>query len=59
MLCFSEMEPPGWGPRRVTQREINDAFSHGWHVETIEPTDLRVTIRADPARSWIASIAPT
>jgi 2-polyprenyl-3-methyl-5-hydroxy-6-metoxy-1,4-benzoquinol methylase len=59
MLCFSEMEPPGWGPRRVTQREINDAFSHGWHVETIEATDLRVTIRAEPARSWFASIART
>lgn len=22
MLCFSEEEPPGWGPRRVTQQEI-------------------------------------
>jgi ubiquinone/menaquinone biosynthesis C-methylase UbiE len=59
MLCFSEMEPPGWGPRRVTQREINDAFVHGWRVETIEPTELRVTIRAEPARSWFASIART
>ena len=59
MLCFSEMEPPGWGPRRVTQREINAAFLHGWRVEAIEPTDLRVTVRAEPVRSWFASIVRT
>jgi len=23
MLCFGDEEPPGWGPRRVTQREIH------------------------------------
>ena len=59
MLCFSEMEPPGWGPRRVTHREINDAFVHGWRVDTIEPTELRVTIRAEPVRSWFATIVRT
>ena len=47
------------GPHRVTQREINDAFAQGWHVEAIEPTDLRVTIREEPVRSWFASIART
>jgi SAM-dependent methyltransferase len=57
MLCFSENEPPGWGPRRVTQDEIREAFADGWHVEAIEPTGLNVTVRAEPARSWFASIA--
>ncbi len=57
MLCFSDEEPPGWGPRRVTQAEIREAFARGWEVETIEPTDLHVTIRAEPVRSWIASIS--
>jgi ubiquinone/menaquinone biosynthesis C-methylase UbiE len=59
MLCFSENEPPGWGPRRVTQDEIREAFADGWHVEAIEPTGLNVTVRAEPARSWFASIART
>jgi SAM-dependent methyltransferase len=59
MLCFSENEPPGWGPRRVTQDEIGEAFADGWHVDAIEPTDLNVTVRAQPARSWFASIART
>jgi ubiquinone/menaquinone biosynthesis C-methylase UbiE len=56
MLCFSDEEPPGWGPRRVTQAEIREAFARGWRVETIEPTELHVTIRAEPVRSWFASI---
>jgi len=57
MLCFSENEPPGWGPRRVTQAEIKDAFADGWRVEAIEPADLKVTLRAEPVRAWFASIA--
>ena len=59
MLCFSEDEPGGWGPRRVTQSEIRDAFEHGWSVEAIEPTEIHVTVRAEPARSWFAAIART
>jgi ubiquinone/menaquinone biosynthesis C-methylase UbiE len=56
MLCFSEEEPEGWGPRRVTQAEIRDVFEPGWHVERIEPTELHVTIRPEPVRSWLASM---
>jgi 2-polyprenyl-3-methyl-5-hydroxy-6-metoxy-1,4-benzoquinol methylase len=59
MLCFSDMEPPGWGPRRITQDELRAAFDDSWHVDAIEPTDLNVTIRAEPVRSWFASIART
>ena len=28
-LCFSDEEPPGWGPRRITQAEIRGAFAPG------------------------------
>lgn len=56
MLCFSEEEPPGWGPRRVTQAEIHHAFAQGWDVESIEPTELHMTIRPEPVRSWFSSI---
>lgn len=38
ILCFSDKEPPGQGPRRVTEAEIRDAFREGWTVESIEPT---------------------
>jgi len=56
MLCFSEVEPPGWGPRRVTQQEIREAFSDGWQVEGIEPAAIQVTVRPEPVRSWVSSI---
>jgi SAM-dependent methyltransferase len=59
MLCFSENEPPGWGPRRVTQDEIREAFADGWQVESIEPTELDITIRSEPVASWFASISRT
>ncbi len=56
MLCFSDEEPTGWGPRRITQSEIRDAFAHGWTVDSIEPAELDVTIRSEPVRSWLATI---
>lgn len=36
MLCFSDEEPPGDGPRRVTRQDIKNAFADGWQVESIE-----------------------
>jgi SAM-dependent methyltransferase len=56
MLCFSEEEPPGWGPRRVTQAEIREAFKGGWSIEAIQPAEILVTLRPNPVRSWLASI---
>jgi cyclopropane fatty-acyl-phospholipid synthase-like methyltransferase len=29
MLCFSELEPGGYGPRRITKIEIHDSFRDG------------------------------
>lgn len=42
LLCFSENEPPGDGPRRVTRQELHDAFADGWEVESIEPARFEV-----------------
>ena len=36
MMCFSDREPPGDRPRRVSQDEIHDAFTEGWEVESIQ-----------------------
>jgi SAM-dependent methyltransferase len=55
MLCFSDAEPPGWGPRRVTEAEIRAAFTHGWEIESIQPSELYVTVRPEPAKAWFCS----
>ena len=46
LLCFSDAEPGEQGPRRVSKKEIEDAFAEGWVVESIEPT--RFEVRPDP-----------
>ena len=46
LLCFSDDEPGDQGPRRVSRKEIEDAFAEGWVVESIEPS--RYEVRPDP-----------
>jgi cyclopropane fatty-acyl-phospholipid synthase-like methyltransferase len=57
MLCFSERQPGDWGPRRVTQSEIQTSFSEGWEVESIEPTVIDLTW--DPAGALAWQVAAT
>ena len=45
LLCFSDEEPEGQGPRRITKRELHEAFARGWTVESIQPT--RIETRPD------------
>ncbi len=56
MLCFSDRQPPGFGPRRVTRAEIEAAFADGWRVDAIDPVTLAVTIDPDGVRAWRAAI---
>src|SRR5437016_4629728 len=37
LLCFSDAEPGEQGPRRVSRKEIEDAFAEGWVVGSLEP----------------------
>ena len=45
MMCFSDKEPPGDGPRRISQQGIHDAFAEGWKVESIK--EARFETRPD------------
>jgi SAM-dependent methyltransferase len=40
LMCFSDEEPGTEGPRRVSRRELYDAFADGWEVESIQPTQV-------------------
>ena len=57
MLCFSDLMPGLWGPRRVSQPEIRSAFADGWKVESIESSTLETN--ALDAIAWLASISRT
>jgi hypothetical protein len=41
-MCFSDEEPGTEGPRRVSRRELSDAFADGWEVESVEPVRIEV-----------------
>ena len=57
MLCFSELEPGSYGPRRVTQQEIRIAFNRSWHVNYIRPAQMESRRLADGIRAWLSSIS--
>jgi cyclopropane fatty-acyl-phospholipid synthase-like methyltransferase len=40
--CFSDEEPGTQGPRRVSKKELYDAFAEVWSIESIEPSRFEV-----------------
>jgi 2-polyprenyl-3-methyl-5-hydroxy-6-metoxy-1,4-benzoquinol methylase len=57
VLCFSELEPGTYGPRRVTQAEIRNAFSHGWHVNYIRPAHMESRQLINGVHAWLSSVS--
>jgi len=57
MLCFSDQEPPGYGPRRITEREIRDSFRDGWSVNYIRPAIFESHTRDKGSRAYLSSIS--
>ena len=45
IMCFSDEEPGTQGPRRVSKKELHDAFTQGWEIESIQP--CRFEVRPD------------
>ena len=42
LICFSDEEPGTHGPRRLSKKELHDAFAQGWVIESIEPSRFEV-----------------
>ena len=56
LMCFSDRQPGDWGPRRVRQAELRDAFADGWDIESIEPARFSVNLDPPTAEAWIARV---
>jgi cyclopropane fatty-acyl-phospholipid synthase-like methyltransferase len=63
LLCFSDEEPGTQGPRRVSKKDLHDAFAQGWVIESIEPSryevrpDLKdLTFSEGGPKAWFAVI---
>ncbi len=57
MLAFSDLEPAGYGPRRITKKEIADTFSDGWRINWIRPAVFESHTRPEGSRAWLSSIS--
>ena len=56
MLAFSDLEPEGYGPRRITKQEIHDLFSDGWRINGIRAAVFESRTRKEGSRAWLSSI---
>ena len=55
MLCFSDLQPGDWGPRRVGRAEIESSFADGWSVDAIEASNIEITIDPEGAKAWLVA----
>jgi SAM-dependent methyltransferase len=56
MLCFSDLQPGDWGPRRVSRAEIESSFADGWSIDLIEAARIEITIDPEGARAWLVAV---
>ena len=56
MLCFSDLEPGSWGPRRVSRGEIRRAFKSGWRINYIREAQFETNVSSGWSRAWLSSI---
>ncbi|HYB59255.1 MAG TPA: methyltransferase domain-containing protein [Candidatus Acidoferrales bacterium] len=57
MLCFSELQPGSYGPRRVTQGEIKNTFGRPWHINYIRAALMESARSPSGIKAWLASIS--
>jgi SAM-dependent methyltransferase len=56
LLCFSDEEPPGPGPRRIAQHEIGDAFRSIFATIRIRAGRFESLLHPAGARAWVATL---
>lgn len=55
VLCWSERNAWGYGPRRVTQMELLGTFERGWNVR-IQGSELESTIEGATIHAWLCEL---
>jgi ubiquinone/menaquinone biosynthesis C-methylase UbiE len=53
MLCFSDKEPPGFGPRRISKEEIRETLEPSFRVEYIHDTIFESRIHHGGAKAYL------
>jgi len=55
MMCFSEKEPPGPGPRRVSKAEIESTFTPLFNIIYIKDATFDSNIKPNGIEAYIVS----
>lgn len=56
LLCWSNRNPFGYGPERVTRGQIRASFRAGWSVEAIDEEILETRLPAGSVHAWLARL---
>ena len=56
LLCFSDEEPPGPGPRRVSEYDLRAAFRGVFVLTRIRPGRFESLVHPGGARAWVATL---
>jgi 2-polyprenyl-3-methyl-5-hydroxy-6-metoxy-1,4-benzoquinol methylase len=56
LLCFSDMQPGEFGPRRIIERELRESFEPHWQIDALERTTMQTTRSPEGMHAWLASM---
>jgi len=62
LACFSDKEPGEIGPRRISEKELRDAFRAGWTIESLQGAafetipSMQHAFSPGGAKAWFAVI---
>jgi len=56
VLCWSERNPWGVGPRHVTQMELLGTFERGWDIR-IEGSEMETRLEGGSVHAWLTELA--
>ncbi len=56
VLCFSDEEPPGPGPYRISEADIRNAFRSTFALMRIRPARFESRMHPAGARAWCATL---
>src|SRR5512138_2517068 len=56
VLCFSDEEPPGPGPHRISESDLRDAFRSIFALTRIRPGLFESRLHPGGAKAWVATL---
>ena len=56
LLCFSDLQPGDFGPRRISERELRDSFGAGWRIDGLERTTMHTVRSPEGVHAWLVSM---